>query len=327
MSYSQIRRAMAGKLWYLHPEKMQEMLAILDYKLSGGTTAPEVLKPIRASSQAVARTQNGGQGAIAVIPIVGVICHRSMADMWGFSWGTSTQSLSMALRRAVDDPGVSSIVLDVDSPGGDVEGVDELASEIYAARKQKPITAVSNCLCASAAYYLASQATEIVVSPSSLTGSIGVYVMHADLSAALDNEGVKMTMIKYGDNKGEGNPYEALSDPAREHLQDLVTTYGRGFEKAVARGRGLRQDQVHDKFGQGRVFDAKTAVRLGMADRVGTLADVFALSTSARGRQAQFSEMRRKLIAAGGGASRAAAEKKTRELEFARMRHEIAMLD
>ena len=65
----------------------------------------------------------------------------------------------------VDDPGVGSIVLDIDSPGGDVDGVDELASEIYAARKQKKITAVSNCLCASAAYYLVSQASEIVVSP------------------------------------------------------------------------------------------------------------------------------------------------------------------
>jgi signal peptide peptidase SppA len=205
-----------------------------------------------------------------------MIMHRQMADISGGSSGTSTAVLSAAIQQAVADPGVSSIVLDIDSPGGDVDGVDELAAEILLARKQKKITAVSNCLCASAAYYLAAQASEIVVSPSSLTGSIGVYTMHEDDSAMLEAAGIKMTLIKFGDNKAEGNSLGPLSDSAMEHLQQIVDTYGNAFEKAVARGRGIKQDEVHSKFGQGRVFDAKTAVRIGMADRVGTLADVLA---------------------------------------------------
>ena len=106
--------------------------------------------------------------------------------------GISTNAISGALRQVIDDPGVGSIVLDIDSPGGDVDGIDELASEIYQARKQKPITAVSNCLCASAAYYLASQASEIIASPSSLTGSIGVYILHEDDSATLRRCGIKL---------------------------------------------------------------------------------------------------------------------------------------
>jgi signal peptide peptidase SppA len=197
--------------------------------------------------------------------------------MWSMFFGGATvEGLTDQLRQAVNDPSVKAIILDVDSPGGDVEGIDELASEIYQARKQKPITAVSNSMCASAAYYLASQASEILVSPSSLTGSIGVYTVHEDDSKCLDNAGVKLTMIKYGENKGEGNPYEPLTDTAREHLQEMVDTFGQQFEKAVARGRGIKAEDVHKKFGQGRVYDAKKAVQLGMADRVGTFDDALA---------------------------------------------------
>jgi signal peptide peptidase SppA len=282
-TYPHIQRALAGKLWLVYPQKMHEMLAFLEFRLAGGTTAPEVIESIRATNAAAAvRAQQAGKnaGAIQVIPVYGMIMHRQMTDISGGSSGTSCSLISAALQQAVADPGVSQIVLDIDSPGGDVDGVDELASEIYQARKQKKITAVSNCLCASAAYYLAAQASEVVVSPSSLTGSIGVYTMHEDDSAMLEAMGVKLTLIKYGENKAEGNSLGPLSDTAMQHLQEMVDTYGVAFEKAVARGRGVSQDEVHKKFGQGRVFDAKTAVKLGMADRVGTLADVLGMRTA-----------------------------------------------
>jgi signal peptide peptidase SppA len=279
-TYPHIRRALSGKLWYVEPRKMEEILAVLELRLSGGAAAPEVLESIRAGNvEAAARAKaSAGSGAIAVIPIYGMIMHRTMYDMSGGSAGTSCSAISTALQAAMADPNVGSIVLDIDSPGGDVDGVDELAAEILQARKQKKITAVSNCLCASAAYYLAAQATEIVVSPSSLTGSIGVYTMHEDDSAMLDAMGVKLELIKYGENKAEGNSLGPLSDSARAHLQEMVDTYGIAFEKAVARGRNVKQDLVHSKFGQGRVFDAKTAVKIGMADRVGTLAEVLGQS-------------------------------------------------
>ncbi len=167
--------------------------------------------------------------------------HRQLADISGGSIGTSTTNLSAALRQVVEDPGVGSIVLDIDSPGGDVDGVDELASEIYQARKSKAITAVSNCLCASAAYYVASQASEIVVSPSSLTGSIGVYTMHEDDSAMLEAAGIKLELIKYGENKAEGNNLGPLSDPAREHLQELIDAYGNRIREG---GRARSRSQA-----------------------------------------------------------------------------------
>jgi len=276
-TFPQIRRALAGKLWFMHEQKMNEILAFLELKLSGGASSAETLAAIRAANEiSAARAKNvsaSSSGSVAVIPVYGLIMHRGSMDLSG-PGGTSTESLAQQLRQAVNDPNVKAIVLDVDSPGGDVDGVDELATEIYNARKQKKITAVSNCLCASAAYYLASQASEMCVSPSSLTGSIGVYTMHEDDSKYLEDLGVKLTLIKFGENKAEGNNLEPLSDSALAHLQEMVDTFGVMFEKAVARGRAVKQDDVHKKFGQGRVFDAKQAVRLGMADRVATLDEV-----------------------------------------------------
>jgi capsid assembly protease len=271
--FASLRKALNGRLWFVHEQKMNEMLAFLEVKLSGGESSAETIAAIQAANQAAemrAKSAAASGGSVAVIPVYGLIMHRPSMDMSG-PGGTSCQVLSRQIRAAVDDPNVSAIVLDVDSPGGDTDGVDELAAEIYNARKQKKITAVSNCLCASAAYYLAAQASEVVVSPSSMTGSIGVYCMHEDDSELLAKAGVKLSIIKFGENKAEGNPFEPLSDPARQHLQEMTDTFGGMFEKAVARGRNVSRDEVHSKFGQGRVFDAKTAVKLGMADRVGTL--------------------------------------------------------
>ncbi len=317
-SYPAVRRALATKVWAVFEPKAIEMLAVLEMRLSGIAASPETLKSIRAQNRVAAdraQKSKGRGGAIAVIPIYGLIMHRQMYDMSGGSAGTSCASISMALQSAIADPNVGSIVLDIDSPGGDVDGVDELATQIFQARKKKPITAVSNCMCASAAYYLASQCSEIVVSPSSLTGSIGVYTMHEDASGMYDQMGIKLELIAYGENKAEGNNLGPLTDTARAHLYEMVENFGVAFEKAVARGRGITQSDVHKKFGQGRVFDAKTAVKLGLADRVGTLDDVLS------GPAPAVSSGRSQALAAG---PRTAPERE-RHKTFARMRHELIL--
>lgn len=277
--FASLCRALNGKLWYVHEQKMNEMLAFLELKLSGGAATAEAIASIRVSNEAAAaratNASSAGGGAVAVIPVYGLIMHRPSMDISG-PGGTSCQQLSDRIRQAVEDPNVSSIVLDIDSPGGTTDGVDELATEIYNARKQKKIIAVSNSLNASAAYYLSSQASEIVASPSSMTGSIGVYCTHEDDSEMLAKAGIKLTLIAFGDNKTLGNKTEPLSDDGRVYLKEMVDNFGAMFEKAVARGRNVSRDEVHSKFGQGRLFDAKTAVRLGLADRVGTLDDVLA---------------------------------------------------
>jgi signal peptide peptidase SppA len=174
------------------------------------------------------------------------------------------------------DPNVTAIVIDVDSPGGSVSGVDELAAEIYAARGKKTIVAISNTLNASAALYISSAASELVVMPSSLTGSIGVYNAHEDDSEYLAKLGIKITLISAGKFKVEGNPYEPLDPVALAAQKLLVDGYYNLFVKAIAKFRGVKVAEVTDGFGEGRVLMAADAVASGMADRIGTLDTVLA---------------------------------------------------
>ena len=278
-------RALAGTLWSIHEPRLNEMLALLEMGMAAEMPdRVHFFASLRAEQEqraAASRLGAGNAGTVAVIPVYGVLAQRG--SFWSSFFGGSTcEAISAQLRQAVNDPTVKAIVLDVDSPGGDVAGISELGSEIYQAGKQKPVTAIANSLCASAAYWLASQATEVLASPSSNIGSIGVYMLHEEYSQAMANAGIKDTIIKFGENKAEGNDSEPLSDQAREHFQALVDSTGDDFEKAIARGRKIGQDEVHKKFGQGRLFDAKTAVRLGMADRVGTFDDALAKHGVAR---------------------------------------------
>ena len=285
MKSKNLSLSIAGKIWGIYRQSFNEMLALLEFgAMSDGSSRADFFASLRADQDrraANARSITSNSGTIAVIPIYGILAQRG--SFWLMFFGGATcEGISAQLRQAVNDPTVKAIVLDVDSPGGDVAGIIELANEIFQARKTKPITAVSNSMCASAAYWLASQATELLVSPSSTTGSIGVYMLHEEYSKALENAGIKDTFIKFGENKAEGNDVEPLTDEAREHFQALVDSTGQDFEKAVARGRKVTQDEVHKKFGQGRVFDAKTAVKLGMADRIGTFDDALAKHGAAR---------------------------------------------
>ncbi|WP_132254727.1 S49 family peptidase [Methylobacterium segetis] len=209
---------------------------------------------------------------IAVIGIRGVIAqHARQVDDISGPGGTSTERVSNSFRDALDDPAVKAIVFDVDSPGGNVHGVQELAAQIRAARGRKPIIAQVNSTAASAAYWLASQADEIVVTPGGEVGSIGVYGMHKDVSVAAEKQGLKVTFISAGPYKVEGNPFEPLSEEAHAYGQTLVDkTYG-FFVSDVARGRGVRESVIRNGFGQGRVVLAQDAVTEGMADKVATM--------------------------------------------------------
>ncbi len=213
---------------------------------------------------------NGTGGAVAVIHIHGPITQRNslMSMIFG---GTSTLGISAALRQALADPDVGSILLDIDSPGGTVSGVPELAAEILAARGSKSIVAVANSFAASAAYWIASAADEIVVTPSGEVGSIGVVAVHMEQSRRLEKEGITPTIMRAPANKFGGNPFEPLSEETRDHIQSQVDEFHAMFVAAVAKGRGVGVGQVRGGFGQGRVVLAKEAVKLGMADRVATI--------------------------------------------------------
>jgi len=277
--------------WAILPEKMSVILDLLAFHAVGGQyTVEEIRERIGVQHPAtgihdarvafaaedphvypVAASQAerpSGVG-VAVLPVYGVI-HQRANLMTDTSGGTSVERLTAQFRQALADPSVGAVVLDVDSPGGAVPGIEELSAEMHGARGSKPILAVANSLAASAAYWIATAADEVVVTPSGEVGSIGVFAVHEDFSAALEAEGVRVTLISAGKFKMEGNPYEPLGEVAREALQARVDDYYGMFVKAVARNRGVTAKDVREGFGEGRVVGAGEAKRLGMVDRVET---------------------------------------------------------
>lgn len=230
--------------------------------------------------------QNGAVhvGSVSVIPIHGVIEHR--ADWLDELFGgvVSIDSMRATFRAEMGDPMVKAIVLDVDSPGGTAAGVMEFASEIRAARGgTKPIVAVANTMIASAAYWLASQADEVVASPSAQVGSIGVYAIHQEASRLLDEMGITTTIIRSGPNKIDANEFEPLTDEARAHMQERVDETNAQFVGEVAKGRRVTPSQVEADYGAGRMFSAKQALAIGMIDRIGTVDEAISRAYRATG--------------------------------------------
>ena len=209
-------------------------------------------------------------GNVAVLPLRGLITHRE--SLLGLLFGgTSITGFRAAFRQALRDPSVSAIIFDVDSPGGEVSGVEELSAEIFAARGRKAMIAAANTMMASAAYWIASAADEIVVTLSGSVGSIGVLTAHEDLSRATEMAGVNVTLISAGKYKTEANAFEPLSVESRAHMQSLVNDYAKLFFDAVGRNRDVPSHSVRTGFGQGRMVSAHHAMPELMSDRVGTL--------------------------------------------------------
>ncbi len=265
--------------WALMPERFNAMTAVLARWSQGVPASEAVMDRIdadrtarEARRQAVSSAAGGG---IAVLPLYGVITQRgNLVDDVSGPGSVSTQVFAQALRQALADDTVSQILIDIDSPGGSVYGVSELADEIAAARTQKPVVAIANSLAASAAYWLGAQAAELYVTPGGEVGSIGVWQAHFDYSQALAAEGVTPTLISAGKYKVEGNPYAPLDEEAQGFMQSRVNDYYGAFTKAVARGRAVPIAQVREGMGQGRVLGSEAALAENMVDGVATFDDV-----------------------------------------------------
>jgi signal peptide peptidase SppA len=216
-------------------------------------------------------------GDVAVINVSGPITYRESFFSYFFG-GATVERMQAQFRTALADPSVKAILFRVDSPGGTVDAVPEFASEIFRARGQKPIVAISDTLNASAALWISSQADQLLVAPSSQTGSIGVWMAHEDDSKLLEEMGVKITLIFAGKHKVEGNPFEPLPDDVRERYQAEVDEAHAEFIGAVARGRNVSAADVRKKYGQGLVYNAKESVSLGLADKVATFEGALAMA-------------------------------------------------
>ena len=207
-------------------------------------------------------------GGTAKIPIHGVIMKRVPA-VFAFLGieATSTEQTGQAIQAALADPAVERIELAIDSPGGTISGVQQLADLIYESRSKKPITAKVSDLAASAAYWLASQAETIEANPGALVGSIGVYRVMVDSSQAAENNGVKVHLIASGQNKGAGTPGAPISAGQLEDEQRIVDGAAAMFTAAIARGRGMQLTGI-EELATGSTWFAEEAQRLGLVDNL-----------------------------------------------------------
>lgn len=279
MKYEQIANLVFNQPWALLPSKYAEVANFISFKVEGGEYSKEA---IQAIVEAAGPTRQASRsGAVAVLPLSGVMSQK-IGLMGALSGGTGTEAFGKMFKEAVADPAIGGIVIDIDSPGGSVFGVQELAQTIFNARGTKPIVAMINSMGASAAYWVAAQADEIIITPGGQAGSIGVFTAHNDVSAMLEAEGQNITLINAGKKKVDGNPFGPLSEEAEADLQASVDAYYTSFVNAVAKGRGVTANAVRNGFGEGGVLGAEASKQSGLVDRIGTL-DIAIAKAGGRG--------------------------------------------
>lgn len=268
-AYARSRAYVGDHLWMVQPSTLAVIVGVLAERTAGVRLTDEEIRQRIGVRDAVEPPAAPG---IAVIPVSGpIVPHAGMIDNTSAEL-TSIEALQGQFRAALADPSVGAILFNIDSPGGSADLVPEFAAEILAARDgEKPIWAVANTDAASAAYFIASQAARLLVTPSGYVGSIGVYTAHQDLSAAMEKAGVKTTLVSAGEFKVDGNPFEPLAATAQAEMQAQVDAIYDVFLNAVADGRGTDAANVKETFGQGRMVMAAEAVRRGMADGVATI--------------------------------------------------------
>lgn len=269
-AYRRCREAIEMTPWAMHPAALQLVLALMEERVTYGRPSDEEIRDrigIRRDNTSTV------QGDVAVVSLIGPVMTRAAA-MSTISGAKSLDDFRAEFRQALNDPDISAIVLDIDSPGGTVSGVPEMANEIKAARGQKPLIAVANYLAASAAYWIACACDEVVASPSAEVGSVGVYAAHTDRSGELEQKGQKVTLIHYGENKVEMSPFSPLTDEAKANVQSEVDAIGQDFVGFIAKARGVPTKDVQANFGQGRTKMARPAQEAGMIDRIATLDQV-----------------------------------------------------
>lgn len=278
----------SSALWAMHPTfldaalKRSSVEALLPDALRslatamGGQSAAKPADPVR-------------EGATFILPITGMLAPRGLGGSMYYD------VIADRVREAAADPKIGAIVLSIRSPGGYVWGCSEAGDAIFEARSAKPVVAVADPYCFSAAYWLATQASAFFATPSGEVGSVGVRSGHTDMSGFEEKIGMKTTLIASSPDKIAGHSHAPLDDEARAEIQAGVDESNAAFAAAIARGRGMKPGDVAAVHGTGKTFSAPRALANGAIDGIGTLRDVVAQYSSSR---ARLSLMRRQAAVA-----------------------------
>ncbi len=264
--------------WAMDLGVLQQMTDIVDRHIRGERSSAEHIAEVSAAKRAKGTDDRGFEiiqsTGMAVLPISGVIAkYARMVNGCSQPRGTSVETIKEQLRAARSDPRVQSIFLHIESPGGTIDGLADLAGEIYETSFEKPVVAFADDLTASAAYWLASQANVVYANQTADIGSIGVYTLYVDSSKRAEAMGFKFMIFRSGDNKGVGSPGIEISEENAAAIQQRIDEKFEIFLSAVMKGRGgsgLTMDNLRE-LADGRTFVAGDAANKNLIDSVMTM--------------------------------------------------------
>ncbi len=268
------------------PELFGSQSVVVNAEISDDVSPPEIHAGVLGKSgeyradmmhgQLVRRTANG----VGIIPIEGTLIHKG-GWTGSYSGQTSCQGLMAQVNEARQDPSIKGAVFEIDSFGGAVSGIEDVAVEMKALSSEKPTIAICTDHAFSAAYWLASQCRQIFLPKSGGVGSIGVIWMHTNFEKALEKAGVEVSILTAGANKADGNPYQALPDGVRDEIIGELEVVRQQFAEGVGAGRGKRLSAKQALATEARTFPGDAAVKAGLADAVARPSEAYEAFVSA----------------------------------------------
>ena len=245
---------------------------------------------------------------VAVVSIEGSLVHKTGAlepesGMQGYD------GVRAKIDAAMQDPRVKGVLLNIDSPGGEVSGAFDMADYVASAKKRKPIWSYAGDMMASAAYLIGSQTDRVLASQTAYVGSVGVLMAHADKSQQMEKDGVKVTLLYSGAHKVDGNPYAALPDTVRETMQGELDDLRNKFASRVAAGRSMSTEAVLKT--EAKTYTSAEAQGVGFVDGVASFDETIALFSQTLGRSSNTSKVKKmsEVIQAPAGFSDSEVEK------------------
>lgn len=289
--------------WAVKEDLLSPMADIVERHLANLKLSKEDIEAATQKSSKGIKPDYEVMNGVARIPIYGVIAKRaSLVNGVSQPQGTSVEEIAKNFRAAVKDESVKAIALDIDSPGGSVDGILELSDTIYAAcqgpKQKKEVYAYANGQMCSAAYWIGSAANKIYATKSTEVGSIGVYAVMTDWTVANHNEGIKREVIKAGKHKATGHPDKPITEEDRAVVQSEVNEYYKLFTDAVAKHRGMTREAI-EQVATGRVFIGSQALDAGLIDGIDEIDSVF--EGAQEGARAQAAEVPKAAIEQGAG--------------------------
>jgi signal peptide peptidase SppA len=271
--------AAAGPLWFGTEESHIAVLDAIEQVRALEASGPEALKAAilmrggREDDPFGLPSMMHVEGDVGVIDISGSLINGS-AGFWRLFGLTGYEDIKGAVAEALEDKNVKRILLNIDSGGGSVNGVEDAGAFIRKAASVKPVMSFTGGSMGSAAYWLGVSADKIAVARTALAGSVGTLIVHMEMTKALEDAGRKATVFRYGKFKALGHPYEKLTEAAADHFQYLADSSGKVFVSYAAERRGTTPEKFQKTMGEGRVLMGQDAVDAGLADAVMTFEEV-----------------------------------------------------